>query len=87
MPKITDKSLSISAFCAAEGVSLSTYFKMRRDGHGPDEVRVPGSKIIRIAPEARLAWHQKMQQRDRQQTADLARLRRRRQGRTAFAAE
>ena len=53
-------SQTISEFSDAEGISLSQYFKIRRRGLGPDEFRVPGTKIIRITPEARADWHARM---------------------------
>lgn len=57
-----DKSLSIREFCFAEGISPTTFYKMRQAGHGPREMRVPGSSAVRISPEARRDWHVYLEQ-------------------------
>ncbi|HEV7982423.1 MAG TPA: hypothetical protein VGP86_05960 [Xanthobacteraceae bacterium] len=55
-----ERALTIGDFCAAEHVSVATYYKMRRLGVGPCEERIPGTAIIRITPEARRAWHERL---------------------------
>jgi hypothetical protein len=57
----TEVSLTLKEFCAAERICLASYYKMRARGHAPIELRVPGTKIIRITPAARHQWHQMMQ--------------------------
>jgi hypothetical protein len=57
-----DADRSIPAFCRRKDISHSTYYKMRAAGHGPRELRIPGSSIIRITPEAERAWEELMQQ-------------------------
>jgi hypothetical protein len=54
------RSLTRAEFCFAEHLSKSTYHELKKRGLGPDEFVVPGSKIIRITPQARDAWHAKM---------------------------
>jgi hypothetical protein len=69
------RSLSIGQFCQAEGFSLSTYFKLRQRGLGPEETRPLGCKIIRISPEAHAAWRERMSSRHRAQQRELERRR------------
>ena len=64
-------SETIAQFCAIEGISRSTYHKMRRDGFGPDETRVLNSKIIRISAAAHDAWRQRMAGRNAAQRREL----------------
>jgi hypothetical protein len=54
------RSQTRAEFCLAEHLSKSTYHALRKRGLGPEELVVPGLKIIRITPEARDAWHTKM---------------------------
>jgi hypothetical protein len=49
----SDPSLTKAEFCAAEKISRSLFYKMRRAGNGPDEMDTG-----RISPEARERWHQ-----------------------------
>src|SRR4051812_37737343 len=54
-------SYTIDEFCSAERISRPTYFKMKKLGHGPDELEIPGLVgIIRITHSARLAWQERM---------------------------
>jgi hypothetical protein len=52
-----DVSLTLQEFCKAEKICLASYYKMKKRGYAPVEIRVPGTKIIRITPEARRQWH------------------------------
>jgi len=45
---------SIAAFCAAHDLSEGMYFKIRKQGLGPREMRV-GSRVL-ITQEAAAAW-------------------------------
>lgn len=76
-------SKTIQQFCELEGLSPSSYYKMRRDGYGPDEIRVPGTEIIRITPEAHRAWRERMAKLSQSQASDLERKRRASQRRAA----
>jgi hypothetical protein len=51
------RSLTRKQFCEAEGISLSTYAKLKRQGHAPDETNIPGMTLVRISPKARRKWH------------------------------
>lgn len=57
-----DHSVSIRQFCNLENISATTYHKMRARGLGPKEMRLPGSSIVRISPEARRDWHARLEQ-------------------------
>jgi hypothetical protein len=59
---LMNASLTIDEFCDCEKISRWTYFAMRRNGHGPDELRVPGTTIARITPKAHEAWRTRMEQ-------------------------
>jgi hypothetical protein len=56
-----DADRSIPAFCRRKGISHSTYYKMRAKGHAPRELRIPGSSIVRITPEAEADWEREME--------------------------
>ena len=78
--KDDDRSMTISEFCTAENISLSYYFKKLRGlGIGPEELRVPGTGIIRITPEARAEWHERMRELQGTREAKLETARRREQ--------
>jgi hypothetical protein len=48
-----NRSETFAEFARAEGFSLSTFYKLKKLGLGPDVLRVPGTRIERITPEAR----------------------------------
>jgi hypothetical protein len=56
-----ERSFSIREFCVVENISHASYYKMRSSGNGPKEMRLPGSSIIRISPEARKEWHRRLE--------------------------
>jgi hypothetical protein len=70
-----EPSLSIEQFCEAEGISLSSYYGLRRAGNAPAEIRLPNSRIIRITAAARTAWHARMSGQHRLQQRQLERRR------------
>jgi hypothetical protein len=45
---------SIASFCEANGISITTYFVLKRQGKGPREMKV-GKRIL-ITPEAEKDW-------------------------------
>jgi hypothetical protein len=78
MPMTDDeRSLTISEFCEAEGFSTAKYHELQRKGLGPQELRFPGSQIVRITPTARLAWHAQMHALAQTQEGERERERRR----------
>ncbi len=60
--KEEDRALTVAEFCALERMSLTTYHKLKKSGHGPDEVRFPGMSFVRITKEARAEWHAKIEE-------------------------
>ena len=80
-----ESSKTIKQFCQAENLSLSSYFKMRRLGHGPRELHVPGTEIIRITPDAHREWREMLEELGQTKAADLERQRRSAQRRAAGA--
>jgi predicted DNA-binding transcriptional regulator AlpA len=53
---------SVPELCNRVGISQTTYYKNRAAGHGPREMRMPGSSIVRISPEARREWYAYLEQ-------------------------
>jgi hypothetical protein len=51
---------SIKQFCALHGISIDTYFRMRRQGHGPATMAV-GQRTL-ISAEAAAAWRRAREQ-------------------------
>lgn len=45
---------SIESFCRSNGISITTYFVLKRQGKGPREMKV-GKRIL-ITPEAEQDW-------------------------------
>jgi hypothetical protein len=60
-PHDPDASYSVAAFCRAEQIGKSLYYSMRRLGVGPVEYCPPGTKTVRISPEARREYHRRTQ--------------------------
>lgn len=56
-----ERTYSITEFCVLEGMSRNAYFLLRKAGNGPRELRIPGSSIVRITPEARADWHRRFE--------------------------
>src|SRR4029077_14232362 len=79
-------SKTIPQFCEAENLSAPSYFKIQRLGLGPDEMRVPGSEIVRIAATAHREWRERMAALSKTQQAELERQRRVAQRRAAGVA-
>jgi hypothetical protein len=74
-----NRSESFAEFARAEGFSLSTFFKLKKLGLGPDVFRVPGTRIERITPGARKAWRERMDALAQTEAAQLEAERRRAQ--------
>lgn len=52
-------SSTISQFCTRHNFGRTTYFKLRKDGHGPTELR--HGRLVRITAEAEREWMDRMQ--------------------------
>jgi len=81
-----DRALSIDEFCATENICPATYYKLKRQGFGPAELRLPGTNIIRVTPEARRAWHALMAEQAQSEQAQLEERRRQEGARRAALA-
>ena len=73
-----NRSETFAEFARAEGFSLSTFYKslstfykLKKLGLGPDVLHVPGTRIERITPEARQAWRERMAELAKSETAQL----------------
>jgi hypothetical protein len=55
-----ERSYSIDGFCEVEDISKSSYNQLQKLGLGPREMRIPGTRIIRITAEARREWKARM---------------------------
>jgi hypothetical protein len=55
-------AFSIKEFCAAHGISASTFYEAKREGWGPREMRV-GASGVRISREAAADWRREMERR------------------------
>jgi len=53
-PSIQKQAFTVTSFCKAHEISTPTYYRLRREGKGPREMRV-GSDI-RISVEAAADW-------------------------------
>jgi hypothetical protein len=86
-----EPSYILREFCAAERISKATYFKLRKMGLAPEELRYPGINVVRITHAARQAWHEMLrtltgeQAAAVQRTADVLRERGRRAAAHAVA--
>jgi hypothetical protein len=58
-PPPHEPSYTIPEFCAEERMSVPTYYKLRKAGLTPDELRYLNN--VRITYAARLAWHKRLQ--------------------------
>ena len=81
--KDRNRTESIPEFCLAERISKSSYYKLKKLGLAPDELRPPGTAIVRITTQARTAWHLRMEELRKSQAAQLEGARR--QAQTAAA--
>jgi hypothetical protein len=70
------RPMSRAEFCAAENISLTTYFKMKKAGHGPAEEHLPGTAIARITAKARDEWHKNNEEWSKSEDAKLEEQRR-----------
>ena len=75
----SDVALSIEQFCLLNNISKWSYQMMRKNGHGPKELRIPGTSVVRILPEANAAWRARMEQLATTKTMQLESARRAKQ--------
>ena len=54
-PPIDPDSYTIPEFCRRNSISVTFYYQLRREGRGPDEMRLARKRVL-ISKEAALAW-------------------------------
>ena len=69
--KDRNRTESIPEFCLAEGISKSSYYKLKKLGLAPDELRPPGTALVRITQQARRDWHARIEQLSKSHAAQL----------------
>ena len=52
--ELRPQAMSIHTFCWRQGISGATYYKLKKLGRAPAEIRF--GNVIRITPEAETAW-------------------------------
>ena len=62
---IIDPSYTIAEFCAAEHITAPTFYKLKRAGLGPKEMR--HGAAIRISHRARLEWQKERERPTKEQ--------------------
>jgi hypothetical protein len=67
-----EPSSSIDGFCKLEDISPASYYKLRDKGLGPEEMRIPGTALIRITARARRQWQQRMAELASEHAAEMA---------------
>ena len=70
-----NRSLTRGEFCYVEHLSPTKYHGLKNKGLGPEELNVDG--MIRITPEARAKWRERMAELARSEAAQLEAERRR----------
>jgi predicted DNA-binding transcriptional regulator AlpA len=63
MPLPGTEALSIAEFCAANGISQTTFFKMRREGTAPRVMKL-GTRVL-ISQDAARAWREALTEPER----------------------
>ncbi len=63
-----ESDMTIQQWCAKHNYSLTTFYKLEREGNAPEVIRPPGTNAPRISQRADRAWEKRMQ-RLRRQTA------------------
>ena len=51
---------SIPEWCARRRINVTKFYKMQRQGIGPEVLRVPGTTSARITPKADAAWEKRI---------------------------
>jgi hypothetical protein len=78
-----DDSRTIDEFCVDKNISRPSYFKIRRLGLGPEELRIPGTSIVRITRRAAEEWEERMARLSLEDAAKHERQRRKEHARRA----
>jgi hypothetical protein len=71
---MTDRWLTIAQFAETVQICEATYFKLKRQGLGPEETRF--GAVVRISPDALREWRQRMREMQETKAARLEAARR-----------
>jgi hypothetical protein len=71
---MTDRWLTIAQFAETVQICEATYFKLKRQGLGPEETRF--GHVVRISPDALREWRQRMREMQETKAARLEAARR-----------
>ena len=58
--RLADRWLTIAQFAETVQICEATYFKLKRQGLGPEETRF--GNVVRISPDALREWRQRMRE-------------------------
>lgn len=50
-----EQAYTLRGFCTAHHISMTTYYKLKKDGQAPDEMRV-SDRVVLISYEAAARW-------------------------------
>jgi hypothetical protein len=67
---IDHRAMSINEFCLRQKICSATYYKLKKRGLGPTELRF--GNIVRITPEAEAAWRVARENPEGQEADDLS---------------
>jgi hypothetical protein len=85
IPAAEPLAFRIREFCKAHGLSVASYYALKKLGLGPREMHLAGN-MIRISAEAAAAWRKERENPKADEAKELARLAERRQQRSRRAA-
>src|SRR5262249_57015692 len=86
VPAVTaELAFTIRTFCKAHGLSVASYYALKKLGLGPREMHLAGN-LIRISAEAAAAWRKERENPNADEAKELARLAERRRQRSHRAA-
>jgi hypothetical protein len=88
VPAVTAEPLAytIAEFCQAHALGIASYYKLKRLGLAPREMKLAGN-LIRISAEAAAAWRKERENPKADEAKELARLAEQRQERSRKAAK
>jgi hypothetical protein len=58
--RVPTAAMTVPEFCVAHNISEAFFYKLRREGRGPAEMKGLGS-MVRISQEAAAAWRRKLE--------------------------
>ena len=76
---MSEVAISITEFCELHRISKWSYWQLRKRGHGPKELRLPNTSVVRILPQAVQDWRAHMEKLATTKTMQLETARRAKQ--------